>query len=91
MTEQEINAKELLNEFNHSLNGWFELEPFTQFVQNAITKHLFEVMSNENKHKPTFDEWENLKVNSDSLFTMLERLTAYQEYNEYRSTIIQTA
>lgn len=91
MTDQEINAKELLNEFNQSLNGWFELEPFTRFVESALTKHLFEVMNSENKHKPTFEQWEDLKVNSDSLITMLERLTAYQECIEYRITMNQTA
>jgi hypothetical protein len=91
MTEQEINAKELLNEFNKSLNGWFELEPFTQFVESALTKHLFEVMNSENKNKPTFEQWEDLKVNSDSLITMLERLTAYQECIAYRITMNQNA
>ncbi len=89
MTKREINTKELLNEFNQSLNGWTgDLEIFIDFVRTALTQRQYDIMNEDKEFKPTLKQWGDLKVNSDSLITMLERLEAYQKSNEYQITQI---
>lgn len=84
MKNQESYKEKLENEIQmHVTNGWIgDLDPFTEFVTVALTKHLYEVMNS--KFKPTFDEWEDLLINKDNLIGILDRLRQCQENEELR-------
>lgn len=73
--------------------GWCgDLDPFAEFVNVALTKHLYDVMNDETKQKPTFEEWEELLINKDNLVHMLHKLREYQENEDFRLTdILRTA
>jgi len=85
MTTQENYRTELQDQIERNLDrGWCgDLEPFTEFVSVALTKHLYDVINDENYNKPTFGEWEDLLVNKDNLVDMLHRLREYYENLPY--------
>lgn len=93
MKNQENYKVELENQIKDNITlAWCGegLEPFTNFVAVALQKHLYDVMNSENK--PTFEEWEELKVNSEVLNTLLERISEYQENEDFRlSELFKTA
>lgn len=77
--------RELENKIKNNISyGWSgeSLEPFADFVAVALKKHLYDVMNSENK--PSFEEWEDLKINSDVLNTLLERISEYQSNVDFR-------
>jgi len=80
MNTQEIYTTELQEQIQRNLNrGWCgDLDPFTEFVSVALTKHLYDVMNNESYNKPTFEEWEDLLVNKDNLVDILHLLRECQ-------------
>ena len=68
--------------------GWFgDLAEYAEFVQNALTKHLYDVME-KGEFKPTFDQWENYKINNENLVDMLYQLQEYQANEDLRLTNI---
>lgn len=80
MKTQEIYKTELQEQIKLNLDrGWCgDLDPFTEFVSVALTKHLYDVMNNESHNKPTFSEWEDLLVNKDNLVDILHQLRECQ-------------
>lgn len=82
---QENHKVKLENQIRQNLGlGWIgELDPFANFVSDALTKHLYDVMSEKNSYKPSFNEWEDLLINKDNLITMLHRLSEYQDNESF--------
>lgn len=93
MKEQEEYKQNLEGKIKLSLGmGWCgDLAEFAEFVNTALTKHLYDVMNRE-EFKPTFDQWENYKVNNENLVDMLYQLQEYQANEDFRlSEIFETA
>lgn len=91
MTEQEDYKQNLEGKIKVSLGmGWCgDLGDYADFVNNAITKHLYDVMNRDDtRFKPTFDQWENYKVNNENLVDMLYQLSEYQSNEDFRLTEI---
>ena len=87
LVENGVDYKNELEEQIRKNLGWGwcgKLDPFTEFVSVALTKHLYDVIAEKSNHKPTFEEWEDLSINKDNLIELLHRLREYQENEDFR-------